>query len=237
MQTGPDGKKPADGAITGAPERSSCGRVKAGQIKALLLEDDPEDLTILGKMAKETERAIKFSPVGRLSEAVEILKSGRFDLIISDLTLPDSRGLDTFRRLRAAAPGTPIVVLTGMGDETMSVQAVREGAQDYLVKGELSSASLMRAAKYAIERNCLIQERLKLIDELTRALSKVKVLSGLLPICAGCKKIRNDQGYWEQVEQYLREHADIEFTHGFCPDCMQRFYPEFSKKKDSKPGA
>jgi len=202
------------------------------QIKALILEDDPADMLLLEKIIKDIKlRDIRFSAVIKLAEAVDLLKKETFDLVISDLTVPDSRGLDTFHGLRAAAPKTPIILLTGMDDEMMAVQAMRQGAQDYLIKGEITASLLQRAATYAIERNTLIQERLKLITELTDAISRIKVLTGLLPICAGCKKIRNDKGYWEQVESYLKAHADIEFTHGFCPDCMVRLYPEFMEEK------
>ena len=66
--------------------------------------------------------------------------------------------------------------------------------------------------------------------ELEEALSQVKTLSGMLPICASCKKIRNDQGYWEQIEQYIGEHSEAVFTHGICPDCVKRLYPDVSLK-------
>ena len=71
------------------------------------------------------------------------------------------------------------------------------------------------------------EEREKLIIELKEALSNVKVLSGLLPICASCKKIRNDKGYWEQIEMYVRDHSDADFSHGICPDCAKKLYPDF----------
>lgn len=71
-------------------------------------------------------------------------------------------------------------------------------------------------------------EREKLLTELQRALSHVKTLNGLLPICAGCKKIRDDKGYWQQVEIYIKRHSDAEFTHGFCPDCMRTYYPDYA---------
>lgn len=67
-------------------------------------------------------------------------------------------------------------------------------------------------------------------QELQEALAKVKTLSGLLPICAGCKKIRDDPGYWQQVEFYIQNHSDARFTHGLCPDCCTRLYPEVFKK-------
>ena len=75
------------------------------------------------------------------------------------------------------------------------------------------------------ERKLVEEERARLIIELEDALAKVKTLSGLLPICASCKKIRDDKGYWKQIETYIQEHSDAEFTHGICPECMKRLYP------------
>lgn len=84
------------------------------------------------------------------------------------------------------------------------------------------------------------QEHERLIMELEKALFEVKQLRGLIPICAGCKKIRNDNGYWQAIESYLKEHADVEFTHSLCPDCIKKYYPEYAedvekelKKKES----
>jgi PAS domain S-box-containing protein len=81
------------------------------------------------------------------------------------------------------------------------------------------------------ERKGAEEEREKLILELQEAISKIKRLSGLLPICASCKKIRNDQGYWEKIEIYIREHSEAEFSHGVCPECIGKLYPEYFKQK------
>lgn len=70
-------------------------------------------------------------------------------------------------------------------------------------------------------------EKAKLVADLTEALAQVKKLSGFLPICASCKKIRDDQGYWRQVEEYIREHSEAEFSHSICPQCAKRLYPGF----------
>jgi hypothetical protein len=72
-------------------------------------------------------------------------------------------------------------------------------------------------------------EKVLLIRELQETVRKVKTLSGLLPICASCKKVRNDQGYWEQIEVYIRSHSEADFSHGMCPECFARLYPEFLK--------
>ncbi len=70
--------------------------------------------------------------------------------------------------------------------------------------------------------------------ELENALKKVKLLSGLIPICANCKRIRDDRGYWNQVEKYIAEHSEAQFSHGLCPDCMRELYPDFVNKKESR---
>ncbi len=81
------------------------------------------------------------------------------------------------------------------------------------------------------ERKQAAKEREALITDLQKALNEVKALSGLLPICSSCKKIRDDRGYWSNVETYISEHSGAEFSHGICPDCMERLYPEFVKKR------
>ena len=73
------------------------------------------------------------------------------------------------------------------------------------------------------------RERSELIAELQLALEKVKLLSGLLPICASCKKIRDDKGYWNQIESYIREHSEAQFTHGICPECAKEYFGDFSR--------
>jgi PAS domain S-box-containing protein len=91
--------------------------------------------------------------------------------------------------------------------------------------GHIQGASIV--LRDITERKRQEKERLRLIDELTAALKHVKTLNGLLPICASCKKIRNDGGYWEQVETYIRSRSNAEFTHGICPDCVRSLYPEY----------
>ena len=96
---------------------------------------------------------------------------------------------------------------------------------------ELSGeAAIISVCKDITERNRAAFERENLITQLEDSLSKVKLLSGMLPICASCKKIRDDQGYWLQIESYIQERSEAEFTHGLCPDCADKLYPQFYKK-------
>jgi len=81
------------------------------------------------------------------------------------------------------------------------------------------------------KRKSAEMEKEKLIGELQDALSKVRLLSGFLPICARCKKIRDDKGYWQQIEAYIRDHSEAVFSHGICPDCVKKLYPELRSKQ------
>ncbi len=91
---------------------------------------------------------------------------------------------------------------------------------------ELSAANQLLRQEIA-ERRRAEQEREKLIEELQDALNSIKTLKGLIPICASCKKIRSDEGYWQQIEEYIRDHSDAEFSHGLCPDCARKLYPAY----------
>jgi PAS domain S-box-containing protein len=91
-------------------------------------------------------------------------------------------------------------------------------------------------ARDVTERKREEAERLQLIHELTNALQRVKTLSGLLPICAACKKIRDDRGYWQSVEVYIRDHSDAEFSHSICPECMVKQYPDMHGGSDLSAG-
>jgi len=124
-------------------------------LKVLLVEDNPDDVVLLRHyLAKIPSAQIEFEPVGRLVTALECLneKAAEIDVILIDLGLPDSQGLDTFCQVHLQAPKTPIVVLSGLDDERLGVQAVREGAQDFLVKGQVTGDLLWRSLQYSVER-------------------------------------------------------------------------------------
>jgi hypothetical protein len=105
-----------------------------------------------------------------------------------------------------------------------------------LLSGVLGTiAVVVGAAVFIKVTNPLLEKLQETVDELKASLSKVRLLSGLLPICASCKKIRDDQGYWNQIESYIRDHSEAEFSHGICPDCAKKLYPEFYKRGGTEP--
>jgi len=122
--------------------------------------------------------------------------------------------------------------ITGRKESEQALRAARDKLEERV--RERTAELLATNQKLVMEirdRRRAEEELEKLVGQLQEALAKVKTLSGLLPICASCKKIRDDKGYWTQVEVYVREHTDAEFTHGICPECAARLYPEYYDPK------
>lgn len=127
--------------------------IKQKQIKTLLVEDNQGDAFLLReKLVHVREAKFNLIHVERLKTAIHCLRSESFDIILLDLSLPDSQGLGTFLTLKEASPHLPIVLLTGLKDESLALEAVRQGAQDYLFKEEVTTDILLRSINYAIER-------------------------------------------------------------------------------------
>jgi sigma-B regulation protein RsbU (phosphoserine phosphatase) len=137
--------------------------------RVLLVEDNPGDARLLEVMLADAGNdAFELERADRLRPALERLQGEAFDLVLVDLSLPDSQGMDSFRSIQAQAPRAAIVVLSGLANETMAVEAVHEGAQDYLVKGQVDGTSLVRAMRYAVERKALAEELARHTEELRR---------------------------------------------------------------------
>ena len=131
-------------------------------IRVLIIEDNLEDFRIIEEMLKEVENPVfELYHSKRLDEGLKYLIRDGFDILLLDLSLPDSTGLDTFASVYEQAPEIPIVILSGLGDEDTAIRAVREGAQDYLVKGQVNSLLLSRSISYAIERKLIEDELIR----------------------------------------------------------------------------
>ncbi len=135
-------------------------------IRALLVEDNDDDADLLKRRMSRTD--FTFERAATLAEARAHLSAARFDLVLLDLSLPDSQGFTTFETIHAHAPHVALIVLTGNHDEALGLRTVQEGAQDYLVKGDVSAALMVRAARYAIERKRTEEVVAHTLDELRR---------------------------------------------------------------------
>jgi sigma-B regulation protein RsbU (phosphoserine phosphatase) len=120
--------------------------------RILLVEDNVADARLFQELLADARTPFDITHVRKLSEAIERLRQGGIDIVMSDLSLPDSQGLETFERLHVAAPQVPVIVLSGLDDETLAVETVHRGAQDYLVKGRADTHLLVRSIRYALKR-------------------------------------------------------------------------------------
>ncbi len=139
------------------------------------------------------------------------------------------------KTLRDVSPDLDAVLAQHPGDETLFLnpphgpEATLEVSVTRLANRAGRQTGRVLLVRDITERRHAEKEREKLITELREALANIKKLSGLLPICASCKKIRDDKGYWHQVENYMKDHAEVEFSHGLCPECMAKLYPQMER--------
>jgi len=157
----------------------------------------------------------------------------QIDLILMDVLMPEIDGVEACRQIKRQPHlcDIPIIMVTATNHLANLQAAFAAGANDYITKPVLSVELLARASS-ALElkkemdcRKAREGELRQSNDALQKALRDVKVLRGLIPICASCKKIRNDGGFWQQVEEYIGEHSEAEFSHGICQPCAKKLYP------------
>jgi len=161
-------------------------------------------------------------------QAVELSGSLQPDIVLMDIEMPTMNGLDATRMIMDKSP-RPVILLTSYENPDMVMQASRAGAGAYLLKPP-SAQEIERTMVIAAARFADLMELRRLNSELKDALHNVKVLSGLLPMCAHCKSIRNDKGYWKAVEEYITDNSEAHFSHSLCPTCIDKLYPEFKPK-------
>ncbi len=173
-------------------------------IRILLVEDSPSDAALLQESLNEVEPGqFQFTHVETLAEGLAQVGQRRFDVVLLDLSLPDSFGRETFLRARDGAPQTPIVVLTGVADETIGIEAVRQGIQDYLPKGPADGAQTARAIRYAIERQRAETELRRARDEL-----ELRVAERTAELKQTVEALQLEIAHRQQAEQSLRESEE-----------------------------
>lgn len=197
-------------------------------MRILIADDDLVSRTLLVAMLKKAGHEILENSDGTAAWE-DLQKPDAPRLVILDWMMPGMDGIDVVRRVRALKQEQQpyIIMLTAKGGKADIVAGLDAGANDYLVK-PFDTCELLARIEVG-SRMIEMQEALSAkINELSRALCEIKTLRGILPICSSCKKIRDDQGYWNQVEVYVRNHTEASFSHGLCPECIRRLYPEFA---------
>jgi sigma-B regulation protein RsbU (phosphoserine phosphatase) len=149
-------------------------------------------------------------------------------LAILDLMMPGIDGLELVRRVREIPSMLPpyLIMLSTRSEKVDIVAGLDAGANDYVAKpfdhGELRAR--VEVGRRMVEMRSELAAK---IEQLRQAVDQIKTLKGIVPICASCKNIRDDRGFWNRVENYVRDHTEAEFSHAVCPDCMKRLYPQF----------
>ncbi len=200
-------------------------------MRILTAEDDLTSRTLLSAVLKKAGHEVIETVDGEEALAI-LLGLDPPRLAILDWMMPRLDGLGVVKNVRAMLNESPpyLIMLTTKGEKNDIIAGLGAGADDYISKpfdpGELW-------ARIEVGRRMLeMQDQLRAnVTELRQALDQIKTLRGIVPICANCKRIRDDQGYWNQVEAYIREHTEAQFSHGICPDCIKILYPDYGKDR------
>ncbi len=204
----------------------------------LIVDDSPDQHLLLKSILTRTghtdiltaDSALAAFPI--LNQNVETSPT-QVELILMDILMPEMDGVTACRQIKQQThlQDIPIIMVTAKNDLNNLKDAFSAGAMDYINK-PVNTIELLARVTSALtlkhEMDCRKEREADLRrsnEELQRALREVKVLRGLIPICASCKKIRNDGGFWQQIEEYLGEHSEAEFSHGLCHPCLKKLYP------------
>ena len=200
-------------------------------MKILIAEDDLTSRTVLTAVLTKLGHEVEATVNGvEAWQAMQQLDAPR--LAILDWMMPEMDGLEVVRRVRTLQNDRQpyIIMLTAKGEKADIIAGLEAGANDYLAKpfdrGELLAR--VEVGRRMVEMQDTLADK---IEELRQALNQIKTLRGIVPICANCKKIRDDRGYWNQVEVYVRDHTEAEFSHSICPAGMKELYHEFMREK------
>jgi CheY-like chemotaxis protein len=197
-------------------------KVTDSRAKILIVDDQPENIRILMETLKADYATIPATNgEAALKKAME---EPAPDLILLDILMPGIDGYEVCSRLKAQpqTEAIPVIFITAISEVMDSAKAFELGAVDYVTKPFNPST-----VKARIQTHMKLSSTMKALKE---ALDKVKLLSGLLPICAHCKNVRDDKGYWSQIEAYIDAHSEVRFSHGICPECVKKLYPGLKKK-------
>jgi DNA-binding response OmpR family regulator len=198
-------------------------------VRILIAEDDLTSRNVLAGVLRKSGHEV-LETVNGAAAWDALRQPGAPALAILDWMMPEMDGQEVVRRVRALQTDRPpyIIMLTTKDEKADIIAGLEAGANDYLAKpfdpGELRAR--VEVGRRMVEMQDALASK---VEALRQTLEQIKTLRGILPICANCKKIRDDQGYWNQVEVYVRDHTEAEFSHGLCPECMRKLYPDFEQ--------
>jgi len=210
-------------------DKRSVAQIPDTPIKVLIAEDNPVVAkTIEIALNKINCRCLAKAMDGEQAKALTIKHQP--DVVLMDINMPKLNGLEATKQILEHY-SVPVVIITSADDQKVVEAASDAGAAAFLVKPPRPQ-EIERAITIALARHHDLQELKRLNAELQEALSELKTLRGILPICAACKKIRDDTGYWQQIESYISQRSEALFSHGICPECVRKLYPDIADDID-----
>lgn len=185
----------------------------------LIVDDNPQNIKVLGSIIGNAGYEVAIAMKG--DDALIMIEKESPDLILLDIMMPEMDGYEVCRKIKSnpATRDIPIIFLTARRETDDLLKAYEAGGVDYVTKPFDARELLMRVKTHV---------------ELKLAREEIKTLTGIIPICVSCKKIRDDKGFWNQVESYISKRTDAAFSHGLCPTCEQTLYgdSEWYQKKN-----
>lgn len=190
------------------------------EINILVVDDARGNLMLLTKCLEAVGYEVRPAISGKA--ALEAASKYVPDMVLLDINMPDMDGYEVCKAFKGDAKlkEVPIIFISALDAPTDKVKAFKAGGVDYVTK-PINFEEVRARVSTHVKIALLQRENRRTISELQNALSEVKALKGLLPICSHCKKIRDDKGYWNGVEEYFSAHADAEFSHSVCPECVE----------------
>jgi PleD family two-component response regulator len=205
--------------------------IKQNAPEILVVDDITANVQVISVMLKT--RGYKVVPALGGKQALQIIRDNPPDLILLDINMPEMDGYEVCEQLKAdeTLKEIPVIFITGLTETADMVKGFSMGAVDYIAK-PFQIEEVCARVKTHLRLRRLQVELSNSLTELQKALVDIRTLRGIIPICANCKNIRDDKGAWQEVENYVKEHSEADFSHSLCPACAQKLYPDIEYDDD-----
>jgi len=203
-------------------------------MKVLIADDDPTIREVVSHLVADAGYEVLSASGG--AEALESIVREKPEIVLTDWMMPEIDGVELCRRIRAVGPGEPyvyVILVTVRGQREDVWRGFDAGADDYIVKpfDPQELLARIRVGRRIVQLESTLRKRNEDLEESLRTINKLK---SLLPICMFCKKVRTDEDYWQQLEDYIHEQTGTDFSHGICPDCLKKYYPEYYRRQQEE---